>query len=48
MEGLEDVLRELSGEDSQKVEEIELPPAPDLDKENAILDVDDIEALFEE
>ncbi len=48
MEGLEDVLRELSGEDAQKVEEIELPPAPDLDKENAILDLDDIEALFEE
>jgi len=47
MDGLEDVLRELTGADGEQTDEEELPPAPDLANQKAILDGDDIEALFE-
>ena len=44
--GIEDVMRELSGSDEKQTNEV--PRAPDLNEQKHNLDLDDIEALFEE
>jgi len=48
LEGLDDVLEELTGRKQEEIPSSELPSAPDLDEQKANLDLADIEALFEE
>ena len=48
LEGLDDVLEELTGRKQEETPSPELPSAPDLDEQKANLDLADIEALFEE
>ena len=46
IQGLDDVIEELTG--TKPANPSEVPPAPDLGEPKAHLDLDDIEALFEE
>jgi hypothetical protein len=48
LDGLEDVLEELTGGKSNDNLPSEFSPAPNLDEQKATLDPADIEALFEE
>ncbi len=48
LEGLDDVLEELTGSKQEDNAASELPSAPDLGEQKANLDLSDIEALFEE
>ena len=48
LEGLDDVLDELTGPKTEEEDDFELPPAPDFGQQKADLDLEDIEALFEE
>ena len=48
LEGLDDVLEELTGRKQEENPASELPPAPNLGEQKANLDLTDIEALFEE
>ena len=48
LEGLDDVLDELTGRKTEEEDDFELPPAPDIGQQKADLDLEDIEALFEE
>ena len=48
LEGLDEVLNELTGSNSETTPLPELPPAPSIDEPKATLNPEDIEALFEE
>jgi hypothetical protein len=48
LEGLDDILGELTGNQSGGNSDSELPSAPNLGEQKANLDLSDIEALFEE
>ena len=48
LEGLDEVLEELTGGKPEEKSNFELPSAPNLDEQKANLDLADIEALFEE
>ena len=47
LEGLDEILEELTGR-KPETSSTELPPAPSLDEPKATLNMEDIEALFEE